>query len=287
MKVKVIISVILLSSFIVSCSKKSPTEPNINIIESIAPLNNSHEQPCIIMLYWKYKGSNSGTINYSIYFGKNNPPELYIENIKDTVFTIYNLEKNTTYYWKIGANVDNKEIKSSVWSFITTNNISILPLKVGNKWYYQWKKYDFYGTITSDSSGSVSIKKDTTINNDLCFLYGKNSYFTEKSNGIYIYYKNYANPYLYFKYPANTGDNYNPGPGSMFTSVVSTNISTSVPAGTFNCYNYKVLYIGSISEFYYNYYMAPYIGIVKTELYYKVSGKYYKVNSEELKLFIL
>ena len=141
----------------------------------------------------------------------------------------------------------------------------IVPLEAGNKWYYDKITYT-NGTQSSESVDSIQVTSDikfNTTNNFDGYNYDGWRYVANISDGFYHFGTdlNFNGKQLWYKYPANVGDVFRWGPqykdlpfptsqkpdsvtkltANDFT-VVRTNYSVTVAAGTFSCYEYKTDY---------------------------------------------
>ena len=111
---------------------------------------------------------------------------------------------------------------------------SLYPLKVANVWTYdkatnlgdyediylvEAKVSDTIFKVKFTSSGSMGDNREETIVAE------------NKSDGYY------QDGTIIYKYPAEAGDTYQSG--SRTITVIATNVSITVPAGTFNCIEYE------------------------------------------------
>ncbi|MHB2154054.1 carboxypeptidase regulatory-like domain-containing protein [Calditrichota bacterium GD2] len=96
-----------------------PTKPQL-----LAPENNSQYQSIDLQLQWKEAADPDGdAVVYDLYFGKENPPPLDMEDLDSTHVSKSNLDTATVYYWQVVAK-DSKgsETASDLWQFKTTPN---------------------------------------------------------------------------------------------------------------------------------------------------------------------
>ncbi len=72
-------------------------------------------------LDWDYVAiPNEGEVTFSVYFGTEPSPPLFISNISDTIFSLGELTPGTTYYWLIVATDSyGAESTGPLWSFTT------------------------------------------------------------------------------------------------------------------------------------------------------------------------
>jgi hypothetical protein len=172
----------------------------------------------------------------------------------------------------------------------TTNSYfatSLIPFKLNNSWESVHFLYDSSGIPFYADTHVTQIVKDTVISGTRFYKYGKYSidHYTAKADGIWLYefhLDSTEEHSLYFKYPCKKGDTYpfTLGRPHAVVSILSTNQSVQVEAGTFECILYRFDLDGLDS--YLDFYAAPGIGIVKAESYQsrRSGGTIYK-NSEE------
>ncbi len=145
----------------------------------------------------------------------------------------------------------------------------LIPFKVGNNWEYKGIYYDTLGNVIDTHNTVEQIIKDTIISNMHFYTYDNwGVYYTIKEDGVwmYLFYQNGTEEhYLYDKYPCKTNDTYSfPfGRPPAIVTVLSTNQSIQVEAGTFSCILYHFQF-DSLNS-YNNIYIAPGIGIIKYE----------------------
>ena len=82
-----------------------------------------------------------------------------------------------------------------------------------------------------------------------------------------------SSPVMWAKYPASAGDMYMTGEyAGDTTTVVSTGTSVTVSAGTYTCHRYQIVIYRDDWRRVENYYLAPDVGYVKYEEYYRPAG---------------
>ena len=92
-----------------------PSQP-----ESPAPANGALNQNTNSTLSWSCTDPDGDPLTYDVYFGTTNNPPLAGSNQTNTNYNPGQLDKNTTYYWKIVAKDNQGGVtEGSVWSFIT------------------------------------------------------------------------------------------------------------------------------------------------------------------------
>ena len=163
----------------------------------------------------------------------------------------------------------------------------LIPFKLNNSWEYVHFIYDTSGGILGQNTHLTKVIKDTVISKTHFYAYGNwGDYYTTNGDGVwfYLFYQNGTEEhYLYYKYPCKTNDTYSfPfGRPPAIVTVLSTNKSVQVEAGTYSCILYRFDLEGTDS--YSNFYISPGIGIVKTEHYQTSShDKIYKSSEERL-----
>ena len=149
----------------------------------------------------------------------------------------------------------------------------IIPLKVGNTWVWQITNYDTSGTISSTTSDSLWVSQDTVLNGQKYFLLWeqqKNSDGTINQSASNYFARNIQSGYsrrdgnqetVLYNYPYQNGD----------TTVIASNVSVTVPTGTYNCLEYHIpvgsyFANGHLQTLMANFYICPNIGIVKKQV---------------------
>lgn len=147
----------------------------------------------------------------------------------------------------------------------SNKKLEILPLEIGNKWEY---KTSLEGEI---NDMTAMIFKDTIINNERWFNYGGCLLMINREDGLWLrFYDDITNKWieeLRYKYPAVAGEQYSDS--LDFVKVLSVNERITVPAGTFNCYVYR---IPLFEDNYMDFYLCPGIGGIKTVSYENWNG---------------
>ena len=82
------------------------------------PADNASVLPYKKILSWKCSDPDGDSLTYDIYFGTSKNPPLVKSNYENTSYSIGNVQKNETYYWKVVAK-DGKGNTTSgpLWSF--------------------------------------------------------------------------------------------------------------------------------------------------------------------------
>ena len=149
---------------------------------------------------------------------------------------------------------------------------SLIPFKLNNSWEYSHFIYDTSGNVMGTFTATERIIKDTIISDIHFYKYDNSArHLTSKQDGIWMYFisdTGVGESSLYYKFPCKAGDIYNVtiGRPPAVASVLSTNDTVTVEAGTFNCILYRFEF--DIDHFS-NTYIAPGIGIIKHEFFEK------------------
>lgn len=83
------------------------------------PANNSEVQQESLTLQWECLDGDGDQLTYDLFFGLENPPSLFQQNLENTFLEV-NLESDKVYYWKVVAK-DPHGAKSigEIWKFKT------------------------------------------------------------------------------------------------------------------------------------------------------------------------
>ena len=179
---------------------------------------------------------------------------------------------------------------------------SIIALHVGNRWLWHITTYALDGS-GSTYLDSMKIDSAQTVGTDKWFFPG-NPYtdlaYANRIDGCYYKSFNGIPPtpdFLYYKYPARKNDIYK-APVAFFSgssvyivdtrrvmTVLSTDTSITVPAGTFRGYLYRYDYTDGSS--YWREFLAPSVGWVRVETFARtLNGQYFRVALKELVQFV-
>ena len=144
----------------------------------------------------------------------------------------------------------------------------ILPLKVGNEWWFKNTPYK-----EDDSLTMFNIIREAKYYDEDWFvfnLYGKQTLMQNKSDGLWKIDFNEENPEgkksLYFKYPATVGTVTEIDDAKV--TLLSDNEQVEVPVGSFSCYLYRTVYNDGYMD---DVYLSPGTGFVKI-IFYKDSA---------------
>jgi len=160
-----------------------------------------------------------------------------------------------------------KEDTSPAASAMTPlSSIQIVPHKIGNRWNLRSVNFTSHDT----NYFANSIIKDTLIGLELWFIEefgnaGSSVPTKNKNDGLYFYHNTINSGELAYKYPAQVNDGYYSSYYNDSIIVLSINSTVTVPAGTFNCYQYFTYRLWGTYAGYI--YVSPEIGFVKSESY--------------------
>lgn len=149
----------------------------------------------------------------------------------------------------------------------------LFPLKIGNKWTYN------YTAEGAQSTRVNEVAKDTTIDGNKWFIVTLDSkpvFISRNSSNGMLFWQG-GKSVLFYKHPANVNDIYNAD--TVAVKVIAKDIEVTTPAGTFKCYRYKTIY-GANEE--YDEFFSVGTGVVKIIGYRDSSGV--KVVSEQTEL---
>jgi hypothetical protein len=154
--------------------------------------------------------------------------------------------------------------------------LQIWPLKSGNTWAYHLIYYDTTGAISQSGSGAFVVTTDTIVGGETWYhISGSGTtFYTNRSDGFWVMSNSTSGLFqgLLFKYPDSAGDSWNYGGDQIF--VQSTDTSITVPAGTYHCYEYRLLYNSKpVCDYYY----CPGVGFIAEDYYSSTnSGRLYR-----------
>lgn len=180
---------------------------------------------------------------------------------------------------------------------------SIMALNVGNRWIWRATLYDTLGRAFSPYLDSLKIDSVQVTNSERWYFPGRpyeKLAFANLAGGCYYRAFSSAVPtpsFLFYKYPATLNETYKAPQGLVSGShvwivdtlkimtVLSTDTTITVPAGTFRCYLYRYAWVNGI--FYSEEFLSPGVGWVRVVSYTKLrDGVYFRQYSKELIKFI-
>lgn len=80
------------------------------------PADAATDQPLEVNLWWL---ADQSTDYCEVYFGTEDPPVLFANNVGGESYLVSDLEPSTTYYWMVSAVNEGGTTPSRVWSFTT------------------------------------------------------------------------------------------------------------------------------------------------------------------------
>jgi hypothetical protein len=148
---------------------------------------------------------------------------------------------------------------------------------MGNSWVMQYTFYDTTGSILETFSDTSRVASDTVIAGvTWYYISSKLShgvYYTNKSDGLWLMTLGTSTgPTLWYKYPANVGDNWTVQTVArpiIDEGVLQSDTSMTVPKGTYACYKYRMLDNSQLVE---QVYLCPGLGDVEIDLYLTTSS---------------
>ena len=160
----------------------------------------------------------------------------------------------------------------------------IMPLKIGNLWFYHSYQADNTDEITEII---MEITKDTVIEDQKWYYIPRNNithlYYGYHESGIqagYLQPDGSFDKELYLRYPCNVGENFSITE-SKYSTVESINDTITTKAGTYRCIKYST-YVKIQGEYikYRDIYASPELGPVKTVYFEKTEND--STNSESV-----
>ncbi len=179
-------------------------------------------------------------------------------------------------------------------AIIHDNSAGLVPLKIGNEWYYKYYYYDTTGTsLPGFHYDSAAVVRDTIIGQEKWYRapnlkpadVDDLDWYTNRSDGIWVLRKvtrsnppvDTAIPYLTFKYPTSTGE-YWGSPLGDSTRVLSMDEVVVTDSGIDTCIVYEDHYeFARLGDM--HYYFSPHRGWVMLEIFTQTpGGRLYVVN---------
>ena len=163
--------------------------------------------------------------------------------------------------------------KSSTEPIIDPNTTSVIvPIALGNKWIRSGTVYDTSGSILSTFTDSISVSRDTTIENSKWFvlqMQGLEYMVANYEKGLYWLYGANSKG-IWYQYPAALKDSFIVFGNTSYVRVLSVDTVIIVPAGTFSCYKYQFdsyAFVGTIGGGRTIWFASPNKGFIKSEYY--------------------
>ncbi|MGE5480239.1 MAG: hypothetical protein ACM3U1_07395 [Chloroflexota bacterium] len=150
----------------------------------------------------------------------------------------------------------------------------LIPLAVGNTWYY-----DTYFVSSSNPKDSIKIESSfATVPSK--FKIGDEDWYnwsdgtdgwaplTNRDDGLYFYVGEEYPPLPFYKYPTKVGDKN--AEGSSKWKTISVDAQISVPAGKFSCIQFEQFNSGPLKS--YDFY-CPKVGLIQESHIVEITGK--------------
>lgn len=138
--------------------------------------------------------------------------------------------------------------------------VFLIPMNVGNAWYYELDEVDSLGNVLSSTNRSITVQADTLVGGDLWFDFFPGGYRMNRPDGVWR-----LQPTPFLEFPFAVGDSVLHGDGNSYMKLLSKGTRVKVPAGTFVCYEYAQTSAGNGSLLN-KFYLALSLGIVRKDL---------------------
>lgn len=183
----------------------------------------------------------------------------------------------------------------------SSEDIGWIPFKKGNLWKFIRTYYDPLGNVIliQHNADSIFIAADTVLDGKKWYYrryFGHKLAYRNTSSGVMarlVSENTLATPFVQYKFPVQTGEAF--GFPIVFFSgyqawldditytatVISTDTTITVPAGSFRCVQYRLQRASHIFSWQ-DEFIAPRFGWVKRDSYYTSNDSVFKVNSLEL-----
>ncbi|MDP8209145.1 MAG: hypothetical protein P9L92_20955 [Candidatus Electryonea clarkiae] len=225
------------------------------------PEDGAVDQDISFRTSWSCNDPDDDSVNYDIYLGQSiGDLELLQSRLTDSTAVLFLLDENTTYYWRVIAyDSDYDTTEGSIWSFTTSIASELIPLAIGNTWYYSTTG----GIITYSNSTSMSLNNSEWYN-----IYGEpDPVYLVQNCGDGFYDQDIGNgsgPRLLWKYPVELNESWTYSDIIEFeVSCISTSETVYVTAGVFSgCIKYQFSHGDNIAF----HWIKPGLGYVKRDL---------------------
>ena len=145
----------------------------------------------------------------------------------------------------------------------------IVPLSIGNNWMYHVVEYNSSGGITDEYDTTSTVVDDTVLVDSIWYVVedgtgAMSGIVSNWDEGLWTHSPDSTpSEILALKFPATIGDSY--PVYSVTVHIDDTDANITVPAGTFNCYYYRmtVPIFGTVGKIW----ASPDVGIIKAEAY--------------------
>ena len=183
---KNLITIIPLAIIALSCGSEDPQPENIQplivaAVNSPSPGNALTDIALSVTLSFNNGVNTPPTATYRLFFDTNsNPTTMHNLGVNRT-YTYADLQKNTTYYWKVETMVDGAVVATSdIWRFTTASTQPVINFSPSN----QATDIDINGNITftagemTASDANFKLYFDTNSNPTTAFDLGTNTTYT-------------------------------------------------------------------------------------------------------------
>ncbi len=114
--------------------------------------------------------------------------------------------------------------------------VTILPLKIGNRWTFAVTDYDSNGAVTGLREDSIVVLRDTTIRQKKWFVTNERIYRRD-TNGVWVWDQVAKLAYAFPSVPGDTFD-----AGDAMGRIISMSERDTVPFGPMLCFHYRYSY---------------------------------------------
>lgn len=160
-----------------------------------------------------------------------------------------------------------------------------LPLRIGNYWGYSYQSIDSLGIATDTIKWVEYVDSDTVVKGNKYYsirdlfsaFMGFKLFYTNKSDGLYMFDQFGESLSLIFKYPVKQNELIYREYDTL--KVINTLQETITPAGKFYCVVYQHSEFNNSQWYYENTYFCPGVGKIKVETGYTRDQINYKPHS--------
>jgi hypothetical protein len=145
-------------SYVVNLKSDQPfKKPQVILLSPSSGINSNSSE---ITLEWQLQGSAVQGVVYDLYFSRQFPPTLFIENLLEFKYSIKNLEDGETYYWQVIPKYGNIEgtCISGIWWF----KVDLESIEPGIP------KHEF--NITIEGPNNITLYQDEKKNIELLII---------------------------------------------------------------------------------------------------------------------
>ncbi len=210
-----------------------PNKPSVSY-----PLNGATNVSTSVTLRWSDTDPNGQSLTYDLYFGTSQSPQLLVQDIKSSQYSLYNLNYSTTYYWYIVASDGKNTTQGNIWMFTTQSSppphpptnlhkVSVTSNSISIAW--------------NASFGASLYKIYRSTNNTNFFQIGQTSFTSYTNSGL--------SPSTTYYYKVTALNIYGE---SDYSNTISVTTSTRQESGTIsgkvNVYTGKSAFISSVLQ---------------------------------------